>query len=279
MNNRKKKYNYWSLYALATLLLVSHFFLDKKVEPTPEIATPNVSVDTTLSSEPKPVNDEVKVTEVAQSVSLPIFMYHYIRVVADQSDAIGIGLSVTPERFASQLDTIIQKGYKTITFNDVASGNIPDKSIILTFDDGYQDFYTNAFPELKKRGMTAVVFIITDETSPNYMTSNEIKELADNGIEVGSHTLTHPDLSSASDQRANNEITQSKSKLEAITGKAIISFCYPSGKHSDSNIKTIETAGYKYATTTKSGRADFNDPFLLNRYRITEDVNIGAYLK
>ncbi len=210
---------------------------------------------------------------------IPILMYHYIRDYNDPTDKIGVNLSVSPVKFAAQLDYLKSKGYKTITFQDVENNNIPARPVILTFDDGYIDFYQNAYPVLKSRQMVAVSYIITSFNGGRYMDNNQIKEIASYGIEIGSHTISHPDLTTISPAKAQSEIANSKSILENIIGKPVISFCHPSGKYNDAVIKLVQDAGYKYATTTNPGMANFNVPLTLSRYRINPDTNVASILK
>ena len=218
--------------------------------------------------------------ENGSAVKIPILMYHYIRDFNDPNDKIGINLSVSPSNFSNELDKIQKAGYETITFRDILSKSIPAKPIILTFDDGYEDFYQNALPVLKSHQMKAVSFVIFEKQGGDYMTANQIKELESDGVEVGSHTLSHPDLTTVSQDKAKTEIGESKTKLENLIGKTIISFCYPSGKVNDAVEKITKDDGYLFATTTKSGIADFtSDKLLLNRYRMNPDTNISAYLK
>jgi len=212
--------------------------------------------------------------------TIPILMYHHIRDFNDPTDTIGTNLSVDPVAFAAQLDYIRELGYSTITFAELESGNLPDKPVILSFDDGYENFYQNAYPALKSRGMKSVNFIITGSLAGDYMTEAQIKELSDNGFEIGAHTVSHPDLSTATTARAIKEITASKSALETIIGKKVISFCYPSGKYNPEVEKEVKDAGYLYATTTKGGLADITANSLeLSRYRVNHDTNIKGFFK
>ncbi len=235
---------------------------DQQIESTPEIIA-NQSSDTK-----KEIPD------------MPILMYHYIRTLDDPNDKIGTNLSVNPEAFAKQLDLIVEKGYTTITFKDIEAGNIPAKPVILTFDDGYADFYTSAYPEIKKRKMKAVSFIIVNDIGKsNYMSRDQINELRQSNIEIGSHTLSHPDLTKISSDKIDTELKQSKENLETMFGIKVISLCYPSGK-TNSEVETIaKNIGYTYAVTTNSKLTSFSDLLLLNRYRVNHDTNISAYIK
>lgn len=227
----------------------------------------------------KAVNSEEKTILPSTDLSLPIFMYHYIRDCNAVSDPVGAGLSVSPEKFQDQLDLIQELNYQTITFNDLLQSNIPEQAVILTFDDGYQDFYDNAFPELQKRKMKAVVFIITEQIGqPGYLTETEIKELSEYGIEIGSHSITHPDLTKRDQIQIQQELLDSQETLENLTGQKIRSFCYPAGKYSTEVMEAVEKAGYLFGVTTQNSEANFENRYDLSRYRITESIYISYYL-
>lgn len=244
---------------------------------TAQIATNGI--DTKIETVTESTND-LPPTAKKEIPDMPILMYHYIRTLDDPNDKIGTNLSISPEVFAKQLDLIAERGYTAITFEDIKAGNIPAKPIVLTFDDGYSDFYTSAYPELKKRNMKAVSYIIVNDIGKsNYMNTDQIKELSQNKIEIGSHTLSHPDLTKISADKVNVELTQSKEGLETMIGTKIISFCYPSGKVNAEVESITKNVGYAYAVTTNSKQTNFSDPLLLNRYRVNHDTNISAYIK
>lgn len=261
------------------MLSLFYFTIDnKKVSGnTAPVATNDA--DTRKETAAETTND-IPPTAKTETPDMPILMYHYIRALDDPNDKIGTNLSVSPETFAKQLDLIVEKGYNAINFEDIKAGNIPAKPIILTFDDGYADFYTSAYPELKKRNMKAVSYIIVrDIDKGNYLTSSQIVELSNNNIEIGSHTISHPDLSKTPDEKAKTELTQSKEVLEKLIGKAVISFCYPAGKFNDATVNEVKSVGYIYAVTTNNKLTNFSNLLLLNRYRVNHDTNISAYLK
>lgn len=212
--------------------------------------------------------------------SFPILMYHHIRDFNNPTDQIGTNLSVSPAEFAKQLDLIKEKGYTTITFRDISAGNVPDKAVILTFDDGYANFYQNAYPELLRRGMKAVSYVIVNDIGKgDYLTDSQIVELSNSGVEIGSHTLSHPDLATATEAKSRREVFDSKSSLEKIIGKKIISLCYPSGKFTATTETLTKEAGYEFAVTTNSGITTFKDYFALNRYRVNNGTSIANWIK
>jgi len=127
--------------------------------------------------------------------------------------------------------------------------------------------------------MTAVVYIITQDIGKKaYMNKKELIEIQDYGIEIGSHTLTHPDLSTISPSSAKEEITASKTTLEKLLGEKILSFCYPSGKFNESVETMVKEAGYFFAVTTKTQITTFEDPFALKRDRMNHSTSISLYL-
>lgn len=220
-----------------------------------------------------PVVAEQVVPDNWSQVAIPILMYHHIRNYNDPNDQIGTNLSLSPENFRAQIDYLKDNGFTTITFAqllDFPTKKLPEKPIILTFDDGYQDGYDNAFKDLKASGQIGVFYIVTNFLGqPDQMTAAEVREISDAGMEIGSHTKSHPDLTTLTVSNVKKELVDSKKTLEEIIGKSIISFCYPSGKHNDIAGKTVIEAGYLTATTTKTGISSTSEEkILLSRLRI-----------
>jgi peptidoglycan/xylan/chitin deacetylase (PgdA/CDA1 family) len=193
------------------------------------------------------------------SINVPILTYHYIRVNPDRNDRLGFALSVTPSDFAAQMDWLAQNGYHTITTADLYTylnkyGGLPSKPVILTFDDGYADFYTTALPILRSHGFVAVSYVVSGFVGwPGYMTSAQIREADRSGMEIGSHTVNHPNLANMSAAAVWSQLTQSKQFLEQVLGHPVLSFCYPSGKYTSAVAAAVAAAGFQDATTTRSG--------------------------
>ncbi len=202
----------------------------------------------------------------SDTFSIPIVMYHYVRY-RDPNDPGDVGLSVSPENFRAQLADLKKKGYQTITFRHVREQRLPAKPVILTFDDGYQNFYEVAFPELEKQNMVAVVYVIANFKKKEYLTDAEIVRLSNAGIEIGSHTLDHRLLDILLPEERRRQIQESRSQLERLTKKPIVSFAYPFGDYSLEAAREVHTTGYSYAVTTANVLADFSSPFRLGRFR------------
>jgi peptidoglycan/xylan/chitin deacetylase (PgdA/CDA1 family) len=216
-------------------------------------------------------------TATGLTLQVPILMYHYLSVPPAGADAIRRDLSVTPTQFEAHLAYLRQAGYETISLKQLSyalSGEaaLPSKPIILTFDDGYRDNYENAFPLLRKYGYTATFFPITqpiDENNVSYLTWDMVKEMHQAGMEFGSHSYRHPDLSHRDVDFLVYEIVGSKEALEERIGEPIHFFSYPSGHYDELTIRVLESANFWGAVTTQWGiEQAFDYRFELKRLRM-----------
>ncbi|CAN5646067.1 polysaccharide deacetylase family protein [soil metagenome] len=208
---------------------------------------------------------------IVLSEPLPIILYHKVVERAEIDSKAGI--YVTAEMFDKQLSYLKKKKFRTLTFYDVEKVLNNEKlakeeDIILTFDDGYKNNYSSAFPILKKYGFKCVIFYVAgfssnewdkdkNEAEDHLMSDEEISEMEEYGIEFGSHTLTHPHLTQLSVKQAELEIKGSFEILKPKLKKPLISFAYPYGECSP-EVKEIVRKSYKFGIATDSG------PLLLN---------------
>ena len=245
---------------LATATSASVGILRQIVSPTAIPPTAAATATAATTATPAKTATPVRVYAPRPAANgVPILMYHYIRVNPDSRDKIGYGLSITPDLFRAHVAFLNERGFHAITMRELAAmldAKIlpPEKSIVLTFDDGYRDAYTEAWPVLKEFGFSATLYVVTDfiELGP-YLTRPQIKELHAGGIEIGSHSLAHPNLPALSSQRLTREVVESRGILQELIGAPVISFCYPSGKYNDLVERTVRTAGYTTATTVEHG--------------------------
>ncbi len=203
------------------------------------------------------------------TVHVPILMYHYIEYVQDKNDKMRISLDITPFTLEQQVKTLKDAGYTFMSnaeLADVLDGKmpLPNKPILLTFDDGYRDFYTDAYPILKKYNARATEYIITGYLDrPNHLLTTQLQELAKDGlVEIGAHTVDHAWLKGGTLANVSNEVFQSKVVLQQLINKPVVSFAYPYGAFDEQAIKVVKEAGFRTAVSTMPGIDQLQD----NRY-------------
>lgn len=191
---------------------------------------------------------------------IPILMYHYVEHVKDAGDKIRISLNTVPEILDRQIKTMVDAGYNFITPSDLADildgiKQLPQKPVMLTFDDGYRDFYTDAFPILKKYNIRAVNYVVSGFLNkPNNLTENQLKEIAKSGlVEIGAHTVNHLALKRISAPRLTKEVGLSRVQLEEEIGQPVTAFAYPYGSYDINAVQAVKQAGYRTAVSTVPG--------------------------
>ena len=187
----------------------------------------------------------------AAGKSIPVLMYHSIAYQKNNAICLPV------ERFEEHLKYLKDNGYYTLTLTDlynyfVKDAPVPEKSVVLTFDDGYKDNYTAMFPLLKKYNFKATIFVITSniDKDANSLTSKNLLEMEKYGVDIESHTVNHDNLKELTKAKQLETLTQSKKALEDILNKQINFFAYPYGGYNKSAIEAVKEAGYKMAFTT-----------------------------
>lgn len=233
---------------------------------------------------PKEIKESIKNIKPQKSFRVPILLHHYVEYVKDQGDTIRKSLNILPYTFDQEVKTLKDAGYVFITTKDLADAlddkiTLPPKSVILTFDDGYRDFYTDVFPIIKKYQVRAVAYIVPNFLDkPNNLTTWQLREIAKSGlVEIGAHTMDHSYLRGLSKERVKYEVEESKKYLENIINSRIVSFAYPYGVFDNQAISIVKEAGFTSAVTTISGiySLDINRFFL---YRIRPGGRVGQVL-
>jgi peptidoglycan/xylan/chitin deacetylase (PgdA/CDA1 family) len=193
------------------------------------------------------------------SLHVPILEYHYIRVNPNPRDRLGFNLSVTPANFRAQMSWLSAHQYHAIDLAELRgyfAGQVylPSRPVVLTFDDGYEDFYATAWPILRALGFPAVSYVVPGFLGRRgYLTAGQVVQLDRAGVEIGSHTVHHLDLTSADPLTLRIELEASKSDLEQLLGHPVLDFCYPSGRFDAAVEAAVEAAGYQSATTEQPG--------------------------
>lgn len=210
----------------------------------------------------------------AKPLGTRILCYHRVR------DRKGDYLSVSPSEFRRQMNFLASEGYRSISLQELLGGMRDEKSIVITFDDGYRDNYEAALTILKELGFRASVFCIASKIGkPDYLTRDQVCELNRAGWEIGSHTLSHPDLKKLDSEQKWNEISGSKKSLEASLGIDLNFFCYPFGLYDEEAVALVEKAGYLGACSNLPGANRSLEPYLLKRTEIAGSDSLDDFKK
>jgi len=258
--------------------------------PTPEIT---IVADTSVAAAPidvaapaGPLTQALPTPSGTYSWTLmvPILMYHYISAPPADADVYRIDLSVTPDNFRDQLAWLRDNGYTSIDYYDltmaiVGYSELPEKPVLLTFDDGYLDNYTNAFPLLQEYGFKGTFFVITefiDSGREGYMTWPMIEEMARAGHRIESHSRTHPDLTEKDRGGLIWELLGSQQTIAAHIGTTPRYFCYPGGDYNEETIQMLRDLDFWGAVTTANDTwHGFNERFEWGRLRVRNDTTLA----
>jgi peptidoglycan/xylan/chitin deacetylase (PgdA/CDA1 family) len=208
---------------------------------------------------------------------VPILTYHHVGPCTNKVQNLN---TVSAASFEYQMRFLRRHGYQVISFDDWVEGvnkgySFARNTVIIHFDDGYEDNFTNAFPILKKEQFPAMVFLVSDVIgTPGFLSWDQVKEMEDHDFTAGAHTRHHQYLPDLPLDKARDEIAGSKKVIEQHLGHPIEYFVYPSGGFNQETKKLVQEAGFKAAGTTNRGKDKFNhDLFALNRIRIKDSDN------
>lgn len=197
---------------------------------------------------------------------VPILNYHKV-------DNFYHALSITPQEFEEQMAYLSENGFTTITPDQLMSylnhdRALPEKPIMITFDDGYLDNYTNAYPILKKYGFTATIFLVTNLVGHDerFMTWDQVRTMQQDGFVFGSHTVSHVALNKLPREQVMAELIDSSKEIEHQLGTKPRYFAYPTGAYNPQVEEMVKQAGYKAAFTIRYGQAGAeSNPYALER--------------
>ena len=193
----------------------------------------------------------VAVTAQEDGRTVMVLNYHK---VADEH----MSLSVTLDDFRQHMAWLKEYGYTSITPDELYAfvtegAELPEKPVLITFDDGYKDNYTNAYPIMKEYGFKGTIFIVTSFIGKydNYLTWEQAKELLDNGFSIESHTYTHRSMTETSDEEISQELSKSREEIQEKLGIEADFMAYPTGTYNLHIAELVKSAGYKGAFTIK----------------------------
>lgn len=227
---------------------------------------------------------------------IPILMYHSI---SSESGERFRQFAMSPERFAQHLAYLQSHSYTPITVSRYVElisgggGDLPDRPVVLTFDDGFADFYTDALPELRRHDFVATLYVATDyvggtslwlgregEAERSMLSWSQLREIAENGIECGAHTCSHPQLDVLPDAAIMKEVVECKVLLEDRLGRRICTFAYPFGFQTERVRRMVRAAGYTSACAVAYAMSSpRDDRFALSRLIVTGDMSIDRFAR
>jgi peptidoglycan/xylan/chitin deacetylase (PgdA/CDA1 family) len=218
-------------------------------------------------------------------VVVPILMYHRINVSDPSEPAVSRRLTVQPADFARQMAWLKRRGYRTVTQRELFAALVQGRPlgprpILITFDDGYRDVFFKASPVLSRLGLHATAYVISGRISAgdsSFLTWPLLQALERRGVEIGSHTVRHRDLTSLSTPEALAELVNSRQTLERALGHPVQWLAYPFGRYDARVEELARRAGYVLATTTRAGvRQSASAPLSLRRLRVLDSTGVGG---
>lgn len=210
---------------------------------------------------------------------IPVLMYHSISTIP------GNNLGVPVQQFSEEMEWLHSKNYTTLSLEEfyealVNKTPVPEKPIVLTFDDGYSDNYDSAWPILRQYGFKGTFFVTTSSVGPGMMNWNQLDDLVLQGNTVASHTVHHYDLSTLSSKQQTDELALSKKAVEEHLNNRVNALCFPSGRYNQTTLELMPKLGFALGFTTESGKVHRGDnPLTLKRLRIPGGMTLTAFQK
>lgn len=210
------------------------------------------------------------------SPNTKILLYH---LILEETYGDNEYLFVKPDDFEAQLQEIQKQGYRTVFADELYEIGHNEKAVVITFDDGYVDNYTVAFPILKKYGMKATVFLPSGMIgTEGHLTEEQIREMQESGVfHFGSHTVTHRKLDTALTPDIETELSESKAAIEAITGHEVTALAYPNGAYNDMAELFAEKYGYHFCYTTNYPQEPYYENTVLPRMYVVRDMTMQEF--
>lgn len=287
-----KKKALWFLILLLTveLILVGIYFVRQqnkkdvsKTQDTTQVISSTTETTTTTESLTKKNSGKIDTSDWVTSdteITFPILMYHSLTKSDD-----GNTLKLPPEEFQQHMEWLKENDYYTLTPEEayivLTENKKPKENIVwVTLDDGYLNNYTDGFPILEKLKMNATInYITSKEDNQYYFHEDAMKKMIDSKlISIESHTVSHLDLNTLSDEQIHTELADSKTWFDTKLNQNTSVLCYPAGRYDERVENQAEQVGYKLALTTEPGYASKSDGlYALKRVRISPGYNKEAF--
>jgi peptidoglycan/xylan/chitin deacetylase (PgdA/CDA1 family) len=220
----------------------------------------------------------------AKALSVPILMYHLVDTIVPDAGPYSEGLTVPKDHFEAQMDYLAENGYHPVTLEQIYAamaglGALPAKPVAITFDDGYKDNFTVAFPILQSHRFVATFFVLTSHVGGAInMTWDELREMQAQGMAIEPHGVHHPNLTTLSSARLREELVDSRASILEMLGSVSRAYCYPGGAYDQTVIAAVKDAGYLVAVTTHNGKTlDPDHTYEWPRIRVTRGESVATF--
>jgi peptidoglycan/xylan/chitin deacetylase (PgdA/CDA1 family) len=218
-------------------------------------------------------------------VRLPVLLYHHLQTLKANAGTDWEDSTVTPQAFEEQMAYLAAHNFHSISVADLLAcleqgRPLPENPVIITFDDAWEDIYAVGYPILRKHGLSATLFVPANwiENVDGTLSWAQIEEMDRAGMEIGSHTMTHPYLIKSTPEMLTWELENSKARLEKHTSKPVIALAYPFGLYDDNVIQQTKAAGYRAAFTIEPGLWASRDQLLqLPRLNISYGTDLDTF--
>jgi peptidoglycan/xylan/chitin deacetylase (PgdA/CDA1 family) len=226
------------------------------------------------------VSGKLQPLKLSQVQSVPILYYHSIAV------RLGNEVCMSPNKFQQQMTYLSEHGYHVISMDELYQGlynskPFPSKPVVITFDDGYSDNFTNAYPIMQKYGFAATVFVISSYINESAaLSAEQLKKLQNARWIIGEHTENHTDLTKLSSTQVVAELQRSRKAIEAITGKPLNYFAYPYGEYNTQVMNEVQKVGYSLAFTTDRGWVSKkSNPLAMHRVYCYASMSMDEFVR
>jgi peptidoglycan/xylan/chitin deacetylase (PgdA/CDA1 family) len=223
---------------------------------------------------------------VTREFAVPVLMYHRVSDLPPRPGPLLRDLTVSPAAFERQVRYLVENGFSILTAGQVERAvrrgePLAARAVALTLDDGYDDSFTQAFPILRRYGLDGTLFLVTGTVgTEGHVTWEAAREMLGEGIDFGSHSVSHPDLTTLTDRALSEELRGSKAEMEAHLAKPITQIAYPSGRYDERVKEEARRAGY-LAGWKKGGGwvTPDSDPLLLPRVRVRGGTTMAQFIR
>jgi len=234
-------------------------------------------------------------------LKIPVIMYHMVCNTSGENTRVRYD-NVFPEQFKQQMQYLCESGYRVVRLAEYFKWhkgelNLPKKSVVITFDDGYKNVYDNAYPVLRKYNFPATIFLVTDyigkeqsfgwfkddDNSLWPLSWGEVAEMSQGNITIGSHSLSHPHLGRLTPEKIEKELGSSKQEIEDQINKEASFFSYPIGikqygVYNNNTKRGLISSGYQLAFVSEIGRnIQGSDRYIQKRIAIAENDSLFVF--